>query len=138
MAIARRQELDRPHPEIAQDLCPEADIAPGLLAPAGGARALRRGDARGALAKIDEHAAALPGEAVIDGLERLAAAEQVFEEILPVEPDRNVAAVADIAEDDRQMLHRIERRWVGDHLRRTGRRTRRKAGTRRDQAPGRW
>ena len=71
------------------------------------------GDARGAFLEIDQHAALFALEYVEGAGERGAAAEDVLEHVLAVEPDRHVPAVADIAEDEGELLHRVEGRHVG-------------------------
>src|SRR5215467_13875601 len=78
---ARRVQLDRADPEIAQDLCAKADLAPLPATLELGGRALfgkrRRRHPRGAVAEINEDTPAGFLEARERGMDRLRAAKHV-------------------------------------------------------------
>src|SRR5690349_3325588 len=90
VARAGGDEADRVHIEVTQDLCAEAYIAPHLLADRGtacllGAHFLACRHARGALAQIDQHAAALALEDVIDRVEHMRRAEDIGDDVLAMQ-----------------------------------------------------
>src|SRR5947207_13389351 len=110
------------HIEIAQDLGAETDIAPDLLAQCGAAGLLAAHflsgrHAGGAFAQIDEDAAAFAPEDIIDRVEHMRTAEDIGDDILAMEPHRDVPAAADVAEDEGQMLDAVERRRIGEATR---------------------
>ena len=108
---------------------PRADLAPFLLAHLGGVVALvvvRRAalarhlaDADRALAQIDDDAPAALGDPLQEGLDGGVPAEDVADDRLQVQPHRDAGAVADVAEDDGEMLHRVPGRGIGVGARRT-------------------
>ncbi len=126
MAGAGGQETDRIEVEIAQDLRPQPDVAPGLHPRLGRAgrhivrifEQARGGNARGALAQIDEDAAAFFFKGLVDGVEGAPLAEDIVGQVLAVQAHRHALPIADLTENQRQMLHRIEGRRIGDAPRR--------------------
>ena len=64
----------------------------------------------GAVPQIDENTLSGRLEPAQRGMDRLGAAENVFEDIGAVQPGREIAAVADIAIDEGIMVDLVERR----------------------------
>ncbi len=74
--------------------------------------AMIRTHADGAFTQIDQNAPALLPHALHDGIEIAAAlAENIVQHILAMETDRHFLAVANIAEDNRHVLHRLPRQF---------------------------
>ena len=97
---------------------PSADLAPLLRARSVGAgialvRDGRDRHAGGAVAQIDDDAAAFRLEARQRGADRLGAAEHVADHVGAMQPRRHVLAVADVAIDEGHVMHVVERRDVG-------------------------
>ena len=119
MPFARRIELNGGDAEVFQDLRAEADLAPfgfailRLRMFLGKPATARLADAHRALAQIDDHAAAFFRHAVQDGGDDLLLAEDVVDDGFQMKPDRNVDPVADVAIDDREVMHRVPRQRVG-------------------------
>jgi hypothetical protein len=117
VALGARQELDRGDAEVAQDLRAEADLAPFLLArdrlrgfprhPRLRAVALVVADADRTLAQVDDDAALGFRHVAHDAVQRLLRAEDVGDHAFGMETHGNVDAVADVAEDDGKMVHRV-------------------------------
>ena len=116
-ARARRQELDRRDPQVAQDLRPEPHLAPldaALALGIGGSLADRRGrDARGAVAQIDQDTLAGGLEAAECRMDGLRAAKDILEHARPMEPGRHVVAVADAAIHEGIVVDLVEGRHIG-------------------------
>ena len=68
---------------------------------------------RRAVAQIDQYAAPSLLKGFQRRVDRHAAAENVADDVGAMQPRRNVAAIADLAGDQRKMLHRIEWRDEG-------------------------
>ncbi len=116
--FARRvgAQADRGDAEVAQDLRAEADFAPLHGARGVGVDGLGAaevgGHACGAVAQVDQHAAAVllePFQRAVDD----AAAENVADDVGAVQARGHRAAVADRAVDEREVQHGIERGAVG-------------------------
>src|SRR5829696_6548957 len=129
MPAAAGEQADRADVEIAQDLRTDTDIPPSLLSgsrPSGlfAHRFLeaRRRNARGSFPEIDEEPALLRLELGIDGVEHFAPAENILDQILPVQPDRHVTPAADVAINQRKMLNAVIGRGIGDAARLADRR----------------
>ncbi|MEY9630843.1 hypothetical protein ABIA27_005878 [Sinorhizobium fredii] len=113
----RREEADGGDAEVLEDLGAETDFQPfafaslrfrmGLAFMLALSRRLRDADADRALAQIDDNAPTLAGDALHDLVDLAVIAEDVRADILEVKTDRNIDAVANVAENDGEMLHRI-------------------------------
>src|ERR1700722_14460186 len=107
---------DRGDPEVAQDLRAQSDFAPlGLARVVGADRvsaAQIRRNSRRAVAQIDERAAPLGLEAA-QNLRDWAGAENIAQDIGPMQTRRHIAPIADRPVDESKMQDRIERRAIG-------------------------
>ena len=81
-----------------------------------GPRARLMGDADRSLAQVDDDAALLLAHRLHDVVQRRPASEDIGDDVLGVETDRHVLAVADVAKDDGQMMHAVPGQHVGEGL----------------------
>ena len=112
-----RAQADRGDPEIAQDLGAETDFAPFPGALGLGIGLLHSGgidrNTRCTVAQKDKHPAAVFLE-LREGLaDAVAARDHIGDNIDPMQPCGNIAAIANVALDEGEMLHRIKRRDIG-------------------------
>lgn len=123
MALARGDQVDGRNAEILEDLRAEADFAPLAFAPprlfmvlafAGQRpRPLLVGDADRAFAQIDDDAALAFAHRLHDLVERHARSEDVGDHIFRMQPHRHFLSVANIAVNDRKMVHHVPGQHVG-------------------------
>src|SRR5690606_9336518 len=116
VALALGPKADRGNPQVLQDLRAQPDFPPFGLAldGLGMAFAIRDPvpaifvrDADRALAQIDEDSPSLLAHPLGDLLRQILHAENIRNHVFPVQAHRNVLTVADIAENDGEMLHRL-------------------------------
>jgi hypothetical protein len=95
VAVGRRDQPDRAHIEIAQDLGPQSDVAPGffaLLGAAGFGRQLSRWNPRCTFLQINQDAGSFALENLEHPIQHRAVAEHVFDDIFAMQPHRDVLA----------------------------------------------
>ncbi|ABC89745.1 GTP cyclohydrolase/3,4-dihydroxy-2-butanone 4-phosphate synthase bi-functional protein (ribofalvinbiosynthesis) [Rhizobium etli CFN 42] len=124
VALAAGEQLDRADAEILEDLGAEADFQPFAFA------ALRFGmgfaalvarfaaivimaDADGAFTQVDDDAAPFRGDLLHVEIDRALPAEKILGDIFRMQAHGDVDAVADVAEDDGEMLHRVPGQGIG-------------------------
>src|SRR6202140_5188574 len=120
----RRQMTNRGDAEIAQDLGPDADLAPLPVAVGFGGPLLRQRRNRnpgGAISQVNQHTAAGFLEVFEHDLYALRPGEDVLDDIGLVEPGQHVLAVADAIIDESDVRDGIERRAISVTLQRPDR-----------------
>ncbi len=123
VALACRQQPDGGDPKILENLGAQSYFQPFAFA---GLRfvvafvpvftracGLGYADANGAFAQVDDNAAALFGDAIHDRIELTVLAEHIGADIFQMQAHRDIDAVADIAEDDGEVLHRVPGQGIG-------------------------
>src|SRR5450830_1202920 len=112
-ALAGCEQADRGNAEVFENLRAEADLAPlprtgGFGAGVALVRNFRYRHAGGAVAQIDDDAAAGRLELRERGADRLGAAEHVADHIGAMQPRQHALAVADLAIDEGHVVHAVE------------------------------